>query len=190
MKSEHKIQSGKGSLVLEMDQVPKILKPMVDEWTPEGFIVSFKVGLFLVSYSVYDSLTLYLIPYLVPLPPSLHLVRDRSISSHIKGPYCTGTIRAPSSHRERTTQAEVWSSIRLKEIRNRNKGYHYHLRSLLCPSPRILPFLFPSIKHIQRMLVTNRRESSYFRCICYRGERDRRRHHWRARSTAYNLVWK
>jgi phosphopantothenate-cysteine ligase len=27
-----------------MDQVPKILKPLVDEWTPEGFIVSFKVG--------------------------------------------------------------------------------------------------------------------------------------------------
>ncbi|TDL25114.1 phosphopantothenate-cysteine ligase [Rickenella mellea] len=41
--SEHKIQSGKGSLVIEMDQVPKILKPMVDEWTPEGFIVSFKL---------------------------------------------------------------------------------------------------------------------------------------------------
>ncbi|KAL5522690.1 hypothetical protein ACEPAG_8708 [Sanghuangporus baumii] len=41
--SEHKIQSGKGSLILEMDQVPKILKPMVDEWTPEGFIVSFKL---------------------------------------------------------------------------------------------------------------------------------------------------
>jgi phosphopantothenate-cysteine ligase len=31
-------------LIIEMDQVPKILKPMVDEWTPEGFIVSFKVG--------------------------------------------------------------------------------------------------------------------------------------------------
>ncbi|KAH8113907.1 phosphopantothenate-cysteine ligase [Phellopilus nigrolimitatus] len=41
--SEHKIQSGKGSLILEMDQVPKILKPMVDEWTPEGFVVSFKL---------------------------------------------------------------------------------------------------------------------------------------------------
>jgi phosphopantothenate-cysteine ligase len=26
-----------------MDQVPKILKPMVDEWTRDGFIVSFKV---------------------------------------------------------------------------------------------------------------------------------------------------
>ncbi|THH06008.1 hypothetical protein EW145_g4386 [Phellinidium pouzarii] len=41
--SEHKIQSGKGSLIIEMDQVPKILKSMVDEWTPEGFIVSFKL---------------------------------------------------------------------------------------------------------------------------------------------------
>ncbi|KAI5120101.1 hypothetical protein M0805_001257 [Coniferiporia weirii] len=41
--SEHKIQSGKGSLIIEMDQVPKILKTMVDEWTPEGFIVSFKL---------------------------------------------------------------------------------------------------------------------------------------------------
>ena len=43
VQSEHKIQSGKGSLHIEMDQVPKILKPMVDEWTREGFIVSFKV---------------------------------------------------------------------------------------------------------------------------------------------------
>ena len=44
MQSEHKIQSRKGSLHIEMDQVPKILKPLVDEWTKEGFIVSFKVG--------------------------------------------------------------------------------------------------------------------------------------------------
>ncbi|KAF9239850.1 phosphopantothenate-cysteine ligase [Melanogaster broomeanus] len=41
--SEHKIQSGKGSLQLEMDQVPKILKPMVSEWAPRGFVVSFKL---------------------------------------------------------------------------------------------------------------------------------------------------
>ncbi|KAF7303170.1 Phosphopantothenate-cysteine ligase [Mycena kentingensis (nom. inval.)] len=40
--SEHKIQSGKGSLHIEMDQVPKILKPMVEEWTRDGYIVSFK----------------------------------------------------------------------------------------------------------------------------------------------------
>jgi len=43
VQSEHKIQSGKGSLSIEMDQVPKILKPMVDEWTKGGFIVSFKL---------------------------------------------------------------------------------------------------------------------------------------------------
>ncbi|KAF8893278.1 DNA/pantothenate metabolism flavoprotein [Mucidula mucida] len=41
--SEHKIQSGKGSLLIEMDQVPKILKTMVDEWTHDGYIVSFKL---------------------------------------------------------------------------------------------------------------------------------------------------
>ncbi|PIL23278.1 hypothetical protein GSI_14588 [Ganoderma sinense ZZ0214-1] len=41
--SVHKIQSGKGSLHIEMDQVPKILKPLVDEWTREGYIVSFKL---------------------------------------------------------------------------------------------------------------------------------------------------
>ncbi|KAI0701393.1 phosphopantothenate-cysteine ligase [Cytidiella melzeri] len=41
--SEHKIQSGKGSLHIEMDQVPKILKPLVSEWTRDGYIVSFKL---------------------------------------------------------------------------------------------------------------------------------------------------
>ena len=43
LQSVHKIQSGKGSLHIEMDQVPKILKPMVAEWTRKGFVVSFKV---------------------------------------------------------------------------------------------------------------------------------------------------
>ncbi|EDR07987.1 uncharacterized protein LACBIDRAFT_185029 [Laccaria bicolor S238N-H82] len=41
--SEHKIQSGKGSLHIEMDQVPKILGSVVDEWTREGFVISFKL---------------------------------------------------------------------------------------------------------------------------------------------------
>ncbi|KAH6918020.1 phosphopantothenate-cysteine ligase [Coprinopsis sp. MPI-PUGE-AT-0042] len=41
--STHKIQSGKGSLHIEMDQVPKILKPVVEEWAKEGFVVSFKL---------------------------------------------------------------------------------------------------------------------------------------------------
>lgn len=40
---EHKIQSGKGRLVIEMDQVPKVLKPMVETWTPEAYLVSFKL---------------------------------------------------------------------------------------------------------------------------------------------------
>ncbi|KAG7094873.1 hypothetical protein E1B28_005680 [Marasmius oreades] len=40
---EHKIQSGKGNLSIEMDQVPKILKPMVEEWSRDGYIVSFKL---------------------------------------------------------------------------------------------------------------------------------------------------
>jgi phosphopantothenate-cysteine ligase len=43
VQSEHKIQSGKGSLHIEMDQVPKVLKPLVSEWVPAGFVVSFKV---------------------------------------------------------------------------------------------------------------------------------------------------
>ena len=43
IQAEHKIQSGHGTLSLEMDQVPKVLRPLVQEWTPEGYIVSFKV---------------------------------------------------------------------------------------------------------------------------------------------------
>ncbi|CED82565.1 Uncharacterized conserved protein with similarity to phosphopantothenoylcysteine synthetase/decarboxylase [Phaffia rhodozyma] len=46
--AEHKIQSGPvagsdGRLTLVMDQVPKILKPLVSEWTKEGYVVSFKL---------------------------------------------------------------------------------------------------------------------------------------------------
>ncbi|RKP06457.1 DNA/pantothenate metabolism flavo protein [Thamnocephalis sphaerospora] len=40
---EHKIQSGGGGLTLRMDQVPKFLKPLVKEWTPHGYVVSFKL---------------------------------------------------------------------------------------------------------------------------------------------------
>ena len=42
--SEHKIQSGKGSLTIEMDQVPKVLQHVVQDWSNDGFIVSFKVS--------------------------------------------------------------------------------------------------------------------------------------------------
>ncbi|CAG8497067.1 9969_t:CDS:2 [Acaulospora colombiana] len=41
--AQHKIQSGEGALTLRMDQVPKFLKPMVTNWVPRGFIVSFKL---------------------------------------------------------------------------------------------------------------------------------------------------
>ncbi|RHZ44836.1 hypothetical protein Glove_709g73 [Diversispora epigaea] len=40
---QHKIQSSVGDLTLTMNQVPKFLKPMVMNWVPSGFIVSFKL---------------------------------------------------------------------------------------------------------------------------------------------------
>jgi len=42
---EHKIQSEAEDegLQLKLDKVPKILKPLVKEWAPEGFVVSFKL---------------------------------------------------------------------------------------------------------------------------------------------------
>ncbi|KAG0007802.1 hypothetical protein BGZ81_004589, partial [Podila clonocystis] len=40
---EHTIQSGDGLLNLMMEQVPKILKPLMNGWTPNAFIVSFKL---------------------------------------------------------------------------------------------------------------------------------------------------
>ncbi|KAJ3318639.1 hypothetical protein HDU76_000779 [Blyttiomyces sp. JEL0837] len=41
--TEHKIQSGDGDLQLTLDQVPKIIAPLVKEWAPKAFIVSFKL---------------------------------------------------------------------------------------------------------------------------------------------------
>ncbi|KAJ1866550.1 Phosphopantothenate--cysteine ligase cab2 [Coemansia sp. RSA 989] len=40
---EHKIQSGSGDLTLRMNQVPKFLRPLVKNWAPRCFIVSFKL---------------------------------------------------------------------------------------------------------------------------------------------------
>ncbi|KAH6563024.1 hypothetical protein BASA50_011389 [Batrachochytrium salamandrivorans] len=40
---EHKIQSDGGALVLSLEQVPKVIKPLVHEWVEHGFIVSFKL---------------------------------------------------------------------------------------------------------------------------------------------------
>ncbi|KAJ3135745.1 hypothetical protein HK100_002435 [Physocladia obscura] len=40
----HKIQSGgEGLLKLELDQVPKVLSPLVKEWAPRAYVVSFKL---------------------------------------------------------------------------------------------------------------------------------------------------
>ncbi|KAJ1549767.1 hypothetical protein HK096_010564 [Nowakowskiella sp. JEL0078] len=36
---EHKIQSSGGGLSLELDQVPKIIRPLVQEWANKGFIL-------------------------------------------------------------------------------------------------------------------------------------------------------
>ncbi|KJE95538.1 phosphopantothenoylcysteine synthetase [Capsaspora owczarzaki ATCC 30864] len=41
--AQHKIQSGTGALTLTLQQVPKLLKPLVKEWVPQAFVVSFKL---------------------------------------------------------------------------------------------------------------------------------------------------
>ena len=41
--AEHKIQSRSGDLKLHMKQVPKMLGCIVDVWSPEACLVSFKV---------------------------------------------------------------------------------------------------------------------------------------------------
>ncbi|KAJ2783994.1 Phosphopantothenate--cysteine ligase cab2 [Coemansia javaensis] len=41
--AEHKIQSGGGDLTLHMNQVPKFLRPLVKNWAPACFVVSFKL---------------------------------------------------------------------------------------------------------------------------------------------------
>ncbi|KAI9296585.1 putative phosphopantothenoylcysteine synthetase [Neoconidiobolus thromboides FSU 785] len=41
--SEHKIQSNSGDLQILMSKVPKFLKPLVHQWAPKAYIVSFKL---------------------------------------------------------------------------------------------------------------------------------------------------
>ena len=41
--SEHKLQSGEGAPDLQLKLVPKMLKPLVKEWIPEAFVISFKL---------------------------------------------------------------------------------------------------------------------------------------------------
>ncbi|XP_046682472.1 phosphopantothenate--cysteine ligase [Homalodisca vitripennis] len=40
---EHKLQSGDGPLVITLQLVPKMLEPLVSEWLPHAFVVSFKL---------------------------------------------------------------------------------------------------------------------------------------------------
>uniref|UniRef100_A0A3P9I5G3 Phosphopantothenate--cysteine ligase n=1 Tax=Oryzias latipes TaxID=8090 RepID=A0A3P9I5G3_ORYLA len=40
---EHKIQSSNGPLQLSMKMVPKILSPLVKDWAPKAFVISFKL---------------------------------------------------------------------------------------------------------------------------------------------------
>ncbi|CAB3976899.1 phosphopantothenate--cysteine ligase isoform X1 [Paramuricea clavata] len=41
--STHKIQSSQGPLVLNLQQTPKLLQPLVKDWSPQAFVVSFKL---------------------------------------------------------------------------------------------------------------------------------------------------
>ncbi|KAI8778429.1 phosphopantothenate--cysteine ligase, partial [Biomphalaria glabrata] len=40
---EHKIQSSDGALQLSLEMTPKMLKPLVKDWVPKAFIISFKL---------------------------------------------------------------------------------------------------------------------------------------------------
>ncbi|XP_009072157.1 PREDICTED: phosphopantothenate--cysteine ligase, partial [Acanthisitta chloris] len=40
---EHKIQSSEGPLQITMRMVPKMLSPLVKDWAPEAFVISFKL---------------------------------------------------------------------------------------------------------------------------------------------------
>nr|KAG5701534.1 hypothetical protein BaRGS_024784 [Batillaria attramentaria] len=43
MMPEHKIQSSNGPLQLSLQLVPKMLTPLVKDWTPQAFVISFKL---------------------------------------------------------------------------------------------------------------------------------------------------
>ena len=87
----HKIQSGKGSLHIEMDQVPKILKPLVAEWTRESYIVSFKVS------SLPFSMCFPFSPPTFPASPNLQLFNAVRSSSSRRTRTCSSRRRAMRS---------------------------------------------------------------------------------------------
>lgn len=41
--AKHKIQSGEGPLSLTLDRVPKMISPLVADWAPLAFVISFKL---------------------------------------------------------------------------------------------------------------------------------------------------
>lgn len=92
--AEHKIQSVKGNLVLEMDQVPKVLRPLVQEWLPEAYIVSFKVSRKLISVRVIDRPLKQC--HLAPC-----LARNGASAAHTKSTKSPDSIRPPSSRCQR-----------------------------------------------------------------------------------------
>ena len=40
---EHKIQSDSGSLTLQLEPVPKMIHPLRSKWSPDAFVVTFKL---------------------------------------------------------------------------------------------------------------------------------------------------
>lgn len=43
LQPQHKIESGVGPITLQLDLVPKMLVPLVSDWVPKAFVVSFKL---------------------------------------------------------------------------------------------------------------------------------------------------
>ena len=52
LKPEHKIQSADGPLQLHLVQAPKMMVPLVKEWIPQAFTVSFKVRQILIVFLI------------------------------------------------------------------------------------------------------------------------------------------
>ena len=126
--SEHKIQSGPsplinadappadsavedGRLTLSMDQVPKILRPLVQEWTKGGYIVSFKVCLQIIFCLSLSRAGLAADPH-DPLPRSLLTARDRPRPSPPEITWRSQAVRPSARHRERSASPKVRGCVR------------------------------------------------------------------------------
>lgn len=111
---QHKIQSGKGSLVIEMDQVPKVLRPMVQDWAPEGYVVSFKVRVRCVVMHECALILLRIIPCHVSFCPY------RIISYTITSSAGNGSQASHSQGARRS--GEVWPSTRDRQRSDTEEG--------------------------------------------------------------------